>query len=319
MGWRGLGHLPPEYLTDRGPFQDGITVRGWKLPPRIIEYDLWLGGECRDDFWDHYAALADMVRPNRAPVVAESMPAGSEMGSGIGGGLGPRAAETVLFTGPGRLLFVTSAGTEREIYAWIQSGPAMEWDARGRFRPSDQEQLLTWLCPDPIFRGPSQQTLSVTLDALTNLIFYESPAYTDRLIFPFSFGSEQIAIEQTITYNGNYKSYPYILIRGPLTYPIITNVTTGEQIALTYAVSAGETVTIDLDYNNQGIKRIRNNFGVDLIGTVQNPNDLATFHLEVDPIAPGGENRLTFAGSDAQEGVTLIRLTWYERYMGVPK
>lgn len=316
LGWRGLGHLPPEYITSRGPFQDGLTIRGYRYGARVIDFDLWLGGDCRDDFWNHYARLADMLRPNRAPVMAAPVISGDGLGFGRSA---PAAVATGAASGPGRLLFVTSDGTEREIFAWIQSGPALEWDGRGNMRPSDTEQLLSWLCPVPWFRNPEQQSVVVTISPIEALVFYESPDYTDTLIFPFSFGEAVINVEETITYLGNYKAYPTIEIRGPLASPSVRNETTGEEIALGYTVAAGETVTIDLDYNNQGIKRVTNNAGEDLIGAVLNPNDLATFHLEVDPVAEDGENVLSFSGAGAVSGQSAITVSYYEQYMGVPK
>ena len=62
LGW---GMPPIDYITQRGPFQHGATVRDFFLQPRVIQLLLSQEGCDRDEFWELRAALLDSVRPNR--------------------------------------------------------------------------------------------------------------------------------------------------------------------------------------------------------------------------------------------------------------
>lgn len=280
MRWQGLGAVPVDWLRDKGPFQDGTTVRDYRLPERIIDWELYLGGTCRDSYWSQFGHLNDMLRPNRADEA-------------------------------GRLLVITSEGEEREIFARILEGPTNDYDAGSGTRDSDQSQRLRFLCSDPIWRNPTQQTVSFTLGITSQLVF--------PITFPILFGTEALDGAATITYLGTYKSYPVITIQGPLNRPTIRNDSTGEEIGLDYNVAVGEVVTVDLFTNNQNVKTVTNNLGANLIGTISNPNDLATFHLEVAPRVAGGVNDIKVSGSGALAGETNVTLTYYTRYLGVPK
>jgi hypothetical protein len=109
-------------------------------------------------------------------------------------------------------------------------------------------------------------------------------------------------------------SYPQIVLTGPIGYPIIYNNTTGESIEMTYKVSAGQVVTIDLSYGN---KLVYDNIGQNLNGVISPTSDFATFHLEPAPVAVGGVNAIEIVATELTPGVSKVVLNYYERYLGI--
>jgi hypothetical protein len=116
---------------------------------------------------------------------------------------------------------------------------------------------------------------------------------------------------QTIAYAGTFPEYPIITVEGPITDPVITNETTGEVLDFTgITIAAGTVYTIDLRY---GYKTVVNQAGTNKIADLTAASDLATWHLEIAPIASGGNNIITASGT-ATTGDTVITLTYYKRY-----
>lgn len=203
------------------------------------------------------------------------------------------------------LLWEFGDGSRRQIDFHLINGLTIPWTAADRVRPSLRDGVQLY-APDPTWYDPDTSEVEWTLDVLTQLSFPAS--------FPISFGTDAINEIVEIEYTGTWLAFPIVVFTGPITAPLIRNITTGEKLELSYTVSAGESVTIDTRY---GHKTVRNNSGVNLISYLSSDSDLATFHIAADPEAADGINQLFASGTDAVEGRTSIRATWNDRYIGI--
>lgn len=69
------------------------------------------------------------------------------------------------------------------------------------------------------------------------------------LTFPLSFGTAGTPGVMTVTNTGEAVTWPTYVITGPVTGPVVTNVTTGKalQWASSFTLEAGQTMVVDLD------------------------------------------------------------------------
>jgi hypothetical protein len=275
MSWQALGMPPINYLQDRGPFQNGVTVRDFRLEPRLINLQLFERGCKRNDFWCHEAALIDSIRSNR---------------SSIGDG--------------GTLLFIRPDLTEIEIGSRILQGPTGDWDGTGSLSAYDMRESLRFFCEDPVWRLPTAltETFSATITGACLDTCLDTCIAND-------FIAETTIIPYTGTWEGDQIT---IAITGPMTSPEIINNTTGQSILLNYIVSSGETVTITILPNSV---TVTNNLGVNLIGTVSSTSDLSTFSLvTAGNLTSTGNNSITVIGTgiDVSSEVTF---TYFVRHI----
>lgn len=283
----GWGMPPIRYITQRGPFQHGQTALDYRLEPRIIQYLHRKTGACRNDYWDNRSSLINAIRPNR---------------------------QSANSFDPGRLRKILPDGSIRDLYVFLELGPAFSPRSNDEWDEYAIEETIRFIAHNPIAFNPDLESAVWEVENLDNLIFYESPDYEDRAVFPIWFGTSSLSDTITVSYNGTWLTYPIITITGPLDNPKITNNTTNEKVELSYSVSAGETVTINLEY---GQKTVENNTGINLIGTVTSDSDVATFSIVPDPTASNGENEIGVFGSNAVLGDTEVVLKYNERYIGI--
>lgn len=137
--------------------------------------------------------------------------------------------------------------------------------------------------------------------------------HLDRLVFPIWFTGIIISAYLNLTYLGTWLSYPTIVISGPASNPLIRNVTTDEKLELAYDIAAGEVVTFVTEYGN---KTITNQWGDNLLPYLTTDSDLATFHLEPDPGAPGGVNQMYVFAAFATPA-TQVAIYWLRRFIGI--
>lgn len=95
--------------------------------------------------------------------------------------------------------------------------------------------------PDPLRYGTELKSLSpaLTLPQTTGGLRFP-------LRFPIRFTGSSDSGEATLLNAGNRPSLPLIQINGPVTDPILTNVTTGQWIKYTGTLAAGEFLVIDM-------------------------------------------------------------------------
>jgi len=276
MSWQAAGMPPITYLQDRGPFQNGVTVRDFRLDARIINLQLYERGCLRDDFWCNEAEMINALRPNRSSVVAA-----------------------------GTLLFIRPDNVEIEIGARILEGPAGNWDGESSLSTADLRESVRFFCEDPIWRLPTALT-----ETFTSTI---TGACLDTCL-DTCLANDYIATTTTINYPGTWEGDQItIVITGPMTSPEIINNTTGQSIQLDYIVASGETVTITILPNTV---TVLNDLGVNLIGTVSSDSDLATFALAtVGDLTASGDNSITVVGAAVEEGVSQVTFTYYVRHI----
>jgi Phage tail protein. len=234
-----LGTAPIEYVTQRGPFQHGESVKAFFLRPRTIQVIVRRQGISRNDYHTLRAQIMNILAPNT-----------------IDGQLRPGIFRKYL-----------SNGVVREYEVFVTEGPSFPSHPPDSWDEWSIRDTIRFTAYDPVARDPAIQGVQYTVPLSTGGTF--------PLTFPIQMASFGIAAT-AINYVGNWLSYPTIYITGPVFSPSIINQTTGEQIVLAYSIPMGFTVIIDLSYGQKSVVR---NDGVSLIGYITNDSDLGTFHL----------------------------------------
>lgn len=276
----GWGTPPIDYITARGPLQHGETVKAFFLRPRTIQLLVRQTYCDRITYWAGRAGLLDHIRPNRQS-----------------------AANGVT---PGRLVKYLPNQSQRALDVFLTDGPRFEPRSTNQWDEWAFQEVLRFVAHDPLVYDAVQQ----------GAVFLETLAahLTFPITFPIEFGTGMFGVTLPITYPGTWESFPIIVITGPLNHPIITNQTTGHILDMTYNLTPGEVVTINLRY---GRKTIVNNLGTNLIGTLTSASDLAEFSIVPDPLAAGGVNNIRVDGSAADTFVTSVVFYFYHRFFGI--
>lgn len=135
--------------------------------------------------------------------------------------------------------------------------------------------------------------------------WYAPDPFGNALVFTYF--DINIGGTQILAVDGNWPTFPIIRFNGPITNPTITNNATGQSIALTATITAGNWIELDLSY---GKKTVYDNLGANRISTVSATSNLATWS-----IIPGSNTlAVTGTGTSASSDVTL---TYYHRYTGI--
>jgi len=127
--------------------------------------------------------------------------------------------------------------------------------------------------------------------------------------FPIAFPASVAVMGSTMVVlnAGDIAAPVRITIPGPCLNPVVENLTTGEQIALTLEVDAGETVLIDTAYGNLLCRLQASN------GTQTNAMQYLTPESTFWQLQPG-ENIVTFS---APSGSAEVAIEYASRYTGV--
>lgn len=239
----GFGMPPIEYVTQRGPFQHGESLRDYFLRPRILQLAIRRNMCSRDAYWTKRLELLDILRPNRVNSACAIQ---------------------------GTLRRITSSGQTYDLDVVVTEGPGFA-QSNDRWDMWSYQEVIRFIANDPTFYNPVAKSVSFTL-APNSIVFgnVQPPANT---VFGWVFGYAN-NIVNVINY-GSWITYPTIIVNGPMNSFSIVNNTTGKHIALAYDIPTGYYVQIGLTY---GRKYVQLNTGVDLIGSVS--GDLATFRLE---------------------------------------
>lgn len=295
----GTGMPPVEYLTERGPFQHGETLKGFRLRPRTIQMLIRQNYNSRDQYFRGRLQLLDVLRPNRQIV--------GQLNTGI---LRKNFAD----------------GSKIDIDVMIQQGPNFEAEKSDQWDEYSFDEVIRFVAYNPVFYNPYLRThdfINTTNPAggsppvdptiLGSLVF---PA-----IFPVHFtrdlgtfggvGEDTPPTTDTnvLIYNGTWIEYPSIVITGPLNSPfIVENITTHERIRFNYTVNASEVVTMTFSYGSKSIVSSLDPT-LSLMGYLDPLSDIGSFHLEP------GENdfNLTIVGYSS---ASSVRLLYKERFVG---
>ncbi len=205
---------------------------------------------------------------------------------------------------PVALKYILPNGDTRQIDCNVAGKFQIDEESREGYM---QKAVIPLRAPDPTFYDPTRVTVYVFLSTGTF-------ATTIPFAVPFNVGTGGGAFgqSQTITYAGTFQTNPIITITGPATNLIITNVSTNEKLDFTGTTITG-TWTIDTRY---GFKTVKDGSGVNKISALSDDSSLATFHLDIDPVVPGGGNTINITGS-AFGLATQLYVQYYTRYIGI--
>ncbi len=241
----GTGMPPVEYITQRGPFQHGENILGFRLRPRVIQMLIRHNYDSRQQLNHGRLQILDVLRPN---------------------------AQLIGSVVPGTLRKTFKDSSKIDIDVVIESGPNFEAEQPDQWESYSFNEIIRFVAHNPVFYNPYVRTHD----------FINVGAPFTELTFPITF---PIRFERTVdpsllVYNGTWIEYPSIVLEGPLANPIIiTNQTTDETIRFNYEVLSGEVVTFTLTY---GIKSVTSSFApaVSLMGFLDADSDIGSFHIE---------------------------------------
>jgi hypothetical protein len=210
----GLGMPPIEYVTQRGPFQHGETVKEMWLRPRVIQLGVRRNACSRAEYQTLRYSMLDSLRPNRTSPVS-----------------------------PGKLRKYLADGTVREWFVYLTEGPSFP---SGDLKSWDQwsiQDTIRFTAYDPVARDPVQKSAVFASSGTVGAF---------PITFPLQIAA--FGTSAPIPYSGTWDSFPLITINGPATGVVIRNVTTGELLSFSYTVPSARVVTITLDYGNKSVK-----------------------------------------------------------------
>lgn len=181
-----------------------------------------------------------------------------------------------------------------------------------------------------IFKAADPRLYDPTLHTITFSLLPSSGGLPIPFTVPVPIGADTLNSSQSFTYASGSRlaavEYPIISIFGPIENPIIENLTTGEQIALTagtgLTLGAGEFVTIDLSgFPRRDNKTIRDQDGNSAAQYLSTDNDLATWHfafageLLADGSYADGTNIVRVRGDNVTIN-SYVSMRYYDRYEG---
>jgi hypothetical protein len=286
----GFGMPGIDYISQQGPFQHGNTIYDYRLQPRVVQL-IFRGNSCsREAYWAKRADIMNLLRPNRQLIDQFDL---------------------------GTLRKILPGGAMRDLNVLIEQGPEFRPREVGRWDEYGVHETLRFIAPDPTFFDP---TLHEEM-----LNFASTYAH---LILPFTIesdlvvGSGEMAFDVdatygqiVINYTGTWLSYPTIIIDGPVDFPVIENLGTGQRLDLSaYNIAAGETVTFTLDFGN---KTVVSSGAGNIINYLSEDSDLSTFGIAPDPTAPGGLNTIKLSGENFLNNISKLTVRYYTRYIGI--
>jgi hypothetical protein len=134
----------------------------------------------------------------------------------------------------------------------------------------------------------------------------DDPTWYDPINIDTFYTNANLNGTQVFTNLGNWDIFPLITIERTITNPVITNVTTGQVISITAAITSGFYL-IDLSY---GKKTVVDNLGVNRISTVSAASNLATWS-----IVPGN-NTIAITGTVGDTNARAL-FAYYNRFTGI--
>lgn len=209
----GFGMPPLEFITQRGPFQHGETVKDIWLRPRIVQLMVRREACSRPEYWDLRAALLNTMRPNR----------------------------TALPT-PGRLRKYLANGQVRELFAYPSEGPGFPSHDPNEWQQFSVQDTIRFTCYDPVAQDPVLKSSA-----------YASSGAVGAFPITFPYQIASFGTNAPINYLGTWLAYPTIVINGPAVGAVIRNLTTDELISFSYTVASGRSVTFNLEYGRKTV------------------------------------------------------------------
>lgn len=206
---------------------------------------------------------------------------------------------------PIKLLFVLDNGASRQIDCYQHGGLTFDSKDRNGF---SQDVTAELYAPDPTYYDPASKQFTFAVGG-------GSGGFTVPTPVPTAFGASVLNSTQNLSYSGSFATFPVINLVGPLTNPVIQNLTTGDKLDFTgVSIAQGDFYTIDTRY---GYKTIIDSYGNNQIAKLVTPGSgLATFHIEADPDAPGGINSIQATATSINQKSAIV-FSYYNRYIAI--
>jgi len=161
-----------------------------------------------------------------------------------------------------------------------------------------QSFAVSLVCPDPAWREPTDETW--TLASFVG-------GFSFPFSFPLSFGT--VGQELDIENKGDMESPVLIRMTGPLTNPVLENVTTGQRITITREIQGGETLEINTAFGQKSVTI------VSASGSRSNGFHYVSPSSEFWGLIPG-LNTVSYAATE-ESANSSVTLSFYHRYSGV--
>jgi phage-related protein len=152
--------------------------------------------------------------------------------------------------------------------------------------------MVEFFCPDPNYYDSNLQTAVMSFSPILGRTYNKT--------FDYNYGGGSSVITTTISNIGWATTYPTITITGPITNPIIGDLTSGDVLNFTGTYSALDVLEIDL-YNQL----------VTLNGSAA--RNLLISGTWFD--APPGNSLYYFTGTGTLVGTTQATVSWYSAYI----
>lgn len=124
----GSGMPEIEYVTQRGPYQHGDSLKDYFLRPRVLEMRIRQNFRCRQDYWNGRAALLNILRPNRGLTST--------------------------------LRKILPDGSRRDLQVVIQQGPRFEPRKLSEWDEYSLDEIIRFIAHNPVYYDPTQRSQS---------------------------------------------------------------------------------------------------------------------------------------------------------------
>jgi phage-related protein len=151
---------------------------------------------------------------------------------------------------------------------------------------------IEFFCPNPFYFDSTLQTAS--------LVVSNPLGRTYNRTYNLTYGGGSLATTTAVTNSGRTTAYPTITLNGPITNPILGNVTQGNYLSFTGTYSNTDSLVVDL-YN----KLVTLN-GV----TARNLLTSGSWFS-----APVGTSQFYMTGTGTLAGTTTATVSWYNTYV----
>ena len=157
MSAGGYGMSEVAYIEQKGPFQHGKTLLGYRLQPRKITLEFRENSKSREEYYRKRAELLALFRVNKQPVAGE-------LNLGV---LRKILPPDLSFESPDR----RRKGAVRDIDVLLESGMQYEFNSGDDWDYNSNVISFELIAPDPTFYDPQANIEEVVLSATTELAF----------------------------------------------------------------------------------------------------------------------------------------------------
>lgn len=274
---RGLGLPPVSRLSERAPAQQGSTDLGFRVGNRTI-----------------FLALN---------VVAATRPLLEQYRDLLYRQISPHVIGDVL-----RLRVIRDDGSIRQIDCYYDGLTDLEFVPENR--PGNLHRIVIPLtASNPVWYNPSLRNLTFT-SVIGGASGFQIPMEVPWQQQPGSV----LDVNEPVVYAGGWPEYPTIVVTGPATNLVITNVTTSKKLDFTgSSLGTADTYTIRTQF---GKKDVLNQAGSSVFNLLTPDSDLDDWPLMPIGKVASGVNQIRIEATGTS-GDTRVRIEYYDRFGAV--